>query len=326
MQDDISIFLELLGGDRNIWSAPDNHREAVVRIKNKCVEEGIPAEILSFEHHLFTGYNLWIPPPDLTKNFILILGHHDTVPECPGVDDNGSGMLLVYLLAKWYYRLEDKNGLNLAFVMPDFEEGDPRVFKELDNFNEIHGTNYSYKDNYFDPSFWSKFRKHLQETIADITSFVGTRMFIKHLEEVGLIERLQFVIDYETVGYTSKEQKQVPGIPLQMEVGDFLAGVVNSDATKFFSLMNSVDHPIKRIILPIPNKGMTVPDTRRSDHSVFWDKGIDSVMFTDTANFRNPNYHKPSDTELDRKFILDVLEYSQLFLQSIEYDKKDLSS
>jgi aminopeptidase YwaD len=39
-----------------------------------------------------------------------------------------------------------------------------------------------------------------------------------------------------------------------------------------------------------------LPDTRRSDHAAFWHHGFPSVMLTDTANFRNPNYHRSTDT------------------------------
>jgi len=34
----------------------------------------------------------------------------------------------------------------------------------------------------------------------------------------------------------------------------------------------------------------------RSDHAPFLLEGIPAVMITDTANFRNENYHKASDT------------------------------
>ena len=42
--------------------------------------------------------------------------------------------------------------------------------------------------------------------------------------------------------------------------------------------------------------GECLTDTRRSDHAPLWDAGIPAVFLTDTANFRNPNYHRPSDT------------------------------
>ncbi|WP_089127371.1 M28 family peptidase [Tolypothrix sp. NIES-4075] len=48
--------------------------------------------------------------------------------------------------------------------------------------------------------------------------------------------------------------------------------------------------------LPVPNRGLIVRDTRRSDHAPFWDAGYPAIMVTDTANMRNPHYHKPSDT------------------------------
>ena len=34
----------------------------------------------------------------------------------------------------------------------------------------------------------------------------------------------------------------------------------------------------------------------RSDNHSFWEAGIPAVMITDTADFRNPNYHKATDT------------------------------
>lgn len=39
-----------------------------------------------------------------------------------------------------------------------------------------------------------------------------------------------------------------------------------------------------------------MPDTRRSDHASFWDAGYPAVVLTDTANFRNPHYHRETDT------------------------------
>jgi Zn-dependent M28 family amino/carboxypeptidase len=47
--------------------------------------------------------------------------------------------------------------------------------------------------------------------------------------------------------------------------------------------------------LPVPNRGLIVPDTRRSDHVPFWDNGYPAIMVTDIANMRNPHYHRESD-------------------------------
>jgi Zn-dependent M28 family amino/carboxypeptidase len=38
------------------------------------------------------------------------------------------------------------------------------------------------------------------------------------------------------------------------------------------------------------------PHVLRSDHAPFWEAGIPALMWTDTAEFRNPNYHSTFDT------------------------------
>jgi hypothetical protein len=50
------------------------------------------------------------------------------------------------------------------------------------------------------------------------------------------------------------------------------------------------------------------PHVFRSDHAPFWAEGIPALMETDTAEFRNPNYHKPTDTPdtLDYRFMTEV--------------------
>jgi Zn-dependent M28 family amino/carboxypeptidase len=60
--------------------------------------------------------------------------------------------------------------------------------------------------------------------------------------------------------------------------------------------------------LPVPNRGLIVPDTRRSDHVPFWDNGYPAIMVTDTANMRNPHYHQASDKieTLDLDFLAGV--------------------
>ena len=46
----------------------------------------------------------------------------------------------------------------------------------------------------------------------------------------------------------------------------------------------------------------------RSDHTPFWNAGLPALMWTDTSNFRNPNYHLPTDTPdtLDYDAMADV--------------------
>ena len=39
-----------------------------------------------------------------------------------------------------------------------------------------------------------------------------------------------------------------------------------------------------------------LPGVSLSDHWAFWHEGYRAAMVTDTAPFRNPHYHQPSDT------------------------------
>jgi hypothetical protein len=90
-------------------------------------------------------------------------------------------------------------------------------------------------------------------------------------------------------------------VPVEVPwVGDFLA-VVGNDAsqgivTAITSSGSRAVPPLKMIPLVVPGRGELLPDTRRSDHAAFWDHDYPAVMLTDTANFRNPHYHRPSDT------------------------------
>ncbi|MEG4938880.1 M28 family peptidase [Microcoleus sp. F4-D5] len=70
--------------------------------------------------------------------------------------------------------------------------------------------------------------------------------------------------------------------------------------------------------LSVPNQGLIVPDTRRSDHVPFWDNGDPAIMVTDTANMRNPHYHRESDRieTLDLDFLAGVC---QGLVEAIRY-------
>lgn len=60
--------------------------------------------------------------------------------------------------------------------------------------------------------------------------------------------------------------------------------------------------------LPVPNRGLIIPQTRLSDHSSFWDRGYKAIMVTDTSFMRNPHYHQMSDSidTLDLDFLTGV--------------------
>ena len=68
------------------------------------------------------------------------------------------------------------------------------------------------------------------------------------------------------------------------------------------------------VFFEIPDEQLDSPavdDLRRSDHGSFWAAGYPGILLTDTAEFRNPNYHcengQDSIDTLDHDFAVSVL-------------------
>ena len=137
---------------------------------------------------------------------------------------------------------------------------------------------------------------------------LGSRAFVadeKHLEN------LQGAIVMDMVGFACHKvgcQKYPQGLPVvpPSDKGDFLAVVGDMEhATLLDAFQPSGQDSLPPVLtLPVPLKGMLMPDTLRSDHAPFWYQGVGAVLLTDTANLRTPHYHQPSDTlaTLDKSF------------------------
>jgi len=127
----------------------------------------------------------------------------------------------------------------------------------------------------------------------------GSQAYTAHLAATG--QSIHGAIVLECVGYASNEegsQTIPPGVPISVPtIGNFLGVIGNQASTPF---TQSVAHTMTRhmpiVPLIVPGNGELLPDTRRSDHTAFWERGFPAVMLTDTANFRNPHYHQPTDT------------------------------
>src|SRR5213076_2809083 len=117
----------------------------------------------------------------------------------------------------------------------------------------------------------------------------------------------------ECVGYARSEegsQQKPASLSVTLPtVGDFLGIVGNAASAHLVKAVEAAaNHAVpdlKTISLVVPGNGEMLPDTRRSDHAAFWHYGYPAVMLTDTANFRNPNYHAATDTieTLDLRFM-----------------------
>ena len=130
-------------------------------------------------------------------------------------------------------------------------------------------------------------------------NLLGSQAYTSLLRKNG--ETIHGAIVLECVGYASHQpnsQKIPPGVPIAVPTtGNFLAVIGNERSHHLTGSVAQAMKPHLPIVpLIVPGNGEKLPDTRRSDHTSFWEQGFPAVMLTDTANFRNPHYHRPTDT------------------------------
>jgi Zn-dependent M28 family amino/carboxypeptidase len=161
--------------------------------------------------------------------------------------------------------------------------------------------------------------------------FVGSRALVGRLEH----HRLEQVHILEMVGYTSRapgsQRNPVPLIQAP-PVGDFLGlvGTHQSEPILDHVLATADCHavPVQGLYLPdIPLERIAEVSHHllRSDHAPFWRAGLPALMWTDTAEFRNPNYHRPTDTPetLDYGFMAEVTRLlMHVVLAGLEGDRR----
>ncbi len=192
----------------------------------------------------------------------LVIAHYDTVETSPGADDNASGVAVL---------------LELARVLAPVAFGRTVQFVAV-NLEERQGEGPFGKKAVF-----------------------GSRALAQEAKEQDW--QITGVVVLETIAYAGQgiAQGAPEGVPIKIpESGDFLAVVANEASIglveTFMEAISRYQIALPLVPLVVPGNGEMLPDTRRSDHSPFWDRGYRAVMLTDTANFRNPHYHQPTDT------------------------------
>ena len=215
----------------------------------------------------------------LSSKYYVIGAHYDSVPETYGADDNASGIAVLLELAR--YTMQEKISLPVRFVAFTAEE--PPTFS---------------------------------------TRHQGSKVFVKSVKEKK--DEILGAIILEMVGYTSNEQVypmvlKWMGYPSK---GNFIGIVGNRKSKKFGhtifqSFKKNAQLPVETLFVPF--NGWILSDTRLSDHSPFWDAGLPAVMITDTAFFRNPNYHTPQDTfdTLDYFFMAELVKSLLISLKKL---------
>ena len=199
---------------------------------------------------------------------VLVCAHYDSVPDCPGADDNASGLGVMLECAR-----------SLGSFAP------PRAVGFV-AFN------------------------------AEEDQLAGSRDFVAN-GLAGLGERVALAHVLEMVGFRATTPRAaplpLPWTPSSLAVPDFIGVVARGSSNAVAKLAaSSTAAPGLRVVTartwgPLHR---WLPDLTRSDHFAFWAAGVPAVLWTDTGNFRNPNYHRASDTPdtLDYRFMRQVAE------------------
>ena len=248
--------------------SPDNRQKALDYIERSLNQAGWETTRLPFEQ----GINLVAKYPNLStaadpgdRPQILLGAHYDTVPNSPGADDNATGIAVLLEIARQWGAHPITQPPILAFF--DLEEAGLLGSVALAN----------------DPEQRDRIDGAI---ILDMVGYTCTA------------PGCQTYPDLSALGPIAES------LPDQ---GNFLAAIGDRRQPLLDSFASPPALADLRLppLLPISVPNSVLPDLARSDHAAFWNVDITAVLLTDTANFRNPHYHQPSDRPdtLDRAFL-----------------------
>ncbi|WP_434150840.1 M28 family peptidase [Methylocaldum gracile subsp. desertum] len=196
---------------------------------------------------------------------IVVGAHYDTAGPYPGADDNASGVAGLIELAG----LLGKADLAIRVDLVAYTLEEPPFFR---------------------------------------SEHMGSAVHARALKAERAIVRAMFSL--EMIGYfTDAEDSQsfpVPGLSLfYPTTGNFIAVVGRIGEGRLVrrikkAMSNASSLPVHSINAP-----RFLPGVDFSDHLNYWEAGYPAVMITDTAFYRNPNYHAATDTP-------DTLDYRRM--------------
>jgi Zn-dependent M28 family amino/carboxypeptidase len=187
---------------------------------------------------------------------VLIGAHYDSVFGAPGANDNGSGVAAVLALARRFAGKHLPQTLRFAA----FVNEEPPYFQ---------------------------------------TPQMGSFVYAQACKARG--DEISAMISLETIGYFSdaphSQSYPLPGVnAFYPSIGNFIGFVGNVQSRALLRRVIA----LFRKHAKIPSEGAAfpaiVPGVSWSDQWSFWQHGYPGIMVTDTAPFRYPHYHAPTDT------------------------------
>jgi hypothetical protein len=121
--------------------------------------------------------------------------------------------------------------------------------------------------------------------------------------QAGYADDVRAAIVLEMLGYASDapgSQKEITGLSLP-DKGNFLFVAGNDQSAEMVQQMVALGNTrglanLLGVIAPGDGAFFLSLAFTRSDHGLMWYKGIPALMLSDGGDFRNPYYHRPTDT------------------------------
>jgi len=233
-------------------------RQAEQYIRTYLDEQEIPFELQGYDHEgsRFNNIVVTLEGGSRGDETIVIGAHYDTTFGTPGADDNASAVAVLLELCRALKDYRPDRTLRLIFFV-------------------------------------------LEEAPAFMTPAMGSYVYAMQARNRG--ENVVGMISLEMVGYFSDAEGSqaypVPGMHWFFpDRGNFIGVVGNVPSRELtLAVAESIKAgsrlPVEHLVaLPF------IPGIGLSDHGSFWKMGFPAVMVTDTAFYRNPNYHGAKDT------------------------------
>jgi len=278
--------LTLTIGERSVFS-PENLKKTAQYIESFYRDRGIPARAEPYRYKDITVANI-VAEISFCQNpstHYLLVAHYDSVANTVGADDNASAVAVQLETARLLKALKGTEELDLAVTFVSFALEEPPVFD---------------------------------------TPYMGSRIYARKVRKER--KKIDGIICLEMVGYSCDDPGcQSYPFPLMFfgypKEGNFIGIVADFSSRKFarsISLHFLENRKLPVVKLTVPFGGWLVPAVRMSDHVSFWDEGYKAVMITDSAFYRNPHYHHPTDTmdRLDYHFMAELVESLLIFFRS----------
>ncbi len=189
---------------------------------------------------------------------IVIGAHYDVAGDTPGADDNASGVAGLLQLGRFLTKYKPDLKYRIDLAAYTLEE----------------------------PPFFG-------------TSKMGSYIHAKSLYEKNI--KVKIMISLEMIGYFS-DSPNSQSFPLPVfklfypDRGNFIGVVSKLDQKSITKKIKELMREISDIPVFSLNAPVIIPGVDFSDHRNFWKFGYNAVMITDTAFYRNPNYHRRTDT------------------------------